>query len=136
MLCDLVSKGGNFLLNIGPAADGTIPVIMEERLLQMGDWLRVNGDAIYGTRLYSKKSQEGVYYTKKGDDVYAIINRFPFGSQVLELVDYDAALKAELLGSDAELTVVDNGGKAEIVFPAINPDTVDSNYLYTIKLSK
>ena len=135
-LCDLVSKGGNFLLNIGPAADGTIPVIMEERLLQMGDWLRVNGDAIYGTRIYSKSSQDGVYYTRKCDDVFAIINRFPFGSQVLDLVDYDPALKASLLGSDANLEIVDNGGKAEIVFPAINPDLLDTNWLYTIKLSK
>lgn len=136
MLCDLVSKGGNFLLNIGPAADGTIPVIMEERLLQMGDWLRVNGDAIYGTKLYSKKTQSGVYYTQKGDDVYAIINRYPFGSQVLELVDYDPALKANLLGCDAELEIKDNGGKAEIVFPAINPETIACEHLYTIKLSK
>ena len=102
----------------------------------MGDWLRVNGDAIYGTRIYSKKQQEGVYYTKKADDVYAIINKFPFGSQTLELVDYDSSLKASLLGSDASLEIRDNGGKAEIVFPAINPDTVDSNWLYTIKLSK
>lgn len=136
MLCDLVSKGGNFLLNIGPAADGTIPVIMEERLLQMGDWLRVNGDAIYGTRIYSKQLQEGVYYTKKGDDVYAVINRFPFGTQLLELVDYDPEMKAELLGSDAVLEIRDNGGKAEIVFPAINPDELDSEYLYTVKLTK
>ncbi len=136
MLCDLVSKGGNFLLNIGPAADGTIPVIMEERLLQMGDWLRVNGDAIYGTRIYSKQLQEGVYYTKKGDDVYAVINRFPFGTQLLELVDYDPEMKAELLGSDAVLEIRDNGGKAEIVFPAINPDELDSDWLYTVKLTK
>ncbi len=135
-LCSLVSKGGNFLLNIGPAADGTIPVIMEERLLQMGDWLRVNGEAIYETRLYSKKQQDGVYYTKKGDTVYAIINRFPFDSQTLELVDYNPELKAALLGSDAELKIRNNGGKAELVFPTINPDTVDSNWLYTIKLSK
>lgn len=136
MLCDLVSKGGNFLLNIGPAADGTIPVIMEERLLQMGDWLKVNGDAIYGTKLYSKKTQSGVYYTKKGDDVYAIINRYPFGSQVLELVDYDPALKASLLGCDAQLEIKENGGKAEIVFPAINPETIACEHLYTIKLTK
>lgn len=136
MLCDLVSKGGNFLLNIGPAADGTIPVIMEERLLQMGDWLRVNGEAIYGTRIYSKKLQSGVYYTKKGEDIYAIINRFPFGSQVLELVDYDENLKAALLGSDAEIEIKNNGGKAELVFPALNPESIDSNYLYTFRLTK
>lgn len=135
-LCDLVSKGGNFLLNIGPDADGTIPVIMEERLLQMGDWLRVNGEAIYGTRIYTKKIQSGVYYTKKGDSVYAIINRFPFGSQVLNEVEYSADLEASLLGCDAVLEVKDNAGKAEIVFPAINPDNLDSSWLYTIKLTK
>ena len=55
---------------------------------------------------------------------------------MLELVGYDPALKASLLGSDAELEIKDNGGKAEIVFPAINPETIDSNYLYTIKLTK
>jgi alpha-L-fucosidase len=49
-LVDLVTRGGNFLLDIGPCADGTIPPVMEERLLQIGDWLRVNGEAIYGTR--------------------------------------------------------------------------------------
>ena len=135
-LCGLVSKGGNFLLNIGPAADGTIPVIMEERLLQMGDWLRVNGEAIYASRIYSKEQQEGVYYTKKDDADYAIINHFPFGEQVLELVDYDPALKANLLGSDAKLEIVDCSGKVKILFPAINPDTVDCSWLYTIKLTR
>ncbi len=49
-LIDLVSRGGNFLLDIGPTADGRIPVIMQQRLLDIGDWLRVNGEAIYGTR--------------------------------------------------------------------------------------
>ena len=50
LLVDLVSRGGNLLLDIGPAADGTIPVVMEERLLQIGAWLKVNGEAIYGTK--------------------------------------------------------------------------------------
>jgi alpha-L-fucosidase len=50
MLIDTVSRGGNLLLDIGPAADGMIPVIMEERLADMGAWLQVNGEAIFGTR--------------------------------------------------------------------------------------
>ena len=62
VLIDLVSRGGNLLLDIGPAADGTIPPIMEQRLLEIGDWLRVNGEAIYGTRTAARTCQwtEGV----------------------------------------------------------------------------
>lgn len=57
MLIDLVSRGGNFLLDIGPTGDGRIPVIMVERLKQIGDWLKVNGEAIYGTKTYEKSCQ-------------------------------------------------------------------------------
>lgn len=136
-LCSLVSQGGNLLLNIGPAADGTIPVIMEERLLQMGKWLKVNGDAIYDTELYTKKTEPGVYYTKKGDTVYAILNRFPFGTQKLANVPYNPDLRAKLLGcAAAPIQVRNNDGCAELVFPPINPDDVQCRWLYAVELKR
>ncbi len=60
MLIDVVSRGGNLCLDIGPRADGTIPVVMQERLLAIGDWLRTNGEAIYGTRMWKTPCQWSV----------------------------------------------------------------------------
>ncbi|KAJ8882388.1 hypothetical protein PR048_014195 [Dryococelus australis] len=81
-LVKAVSCNGNLLLNIGPTKEGSIPVIMEERLRQMGSWLKVNGEAIYSTRpwTYQNDSVSGdVWYTRKknGPAVYAIFLNWP-----------------------------------------------------------
>lgn len=57
MLIDIVARGGNFLLDIGPTADGRIPVIMQQRLIDIGGWLAINGEAIYGTRPWIRSNQ-------------------------------------------------------------------------------
>ena len=70
MLVDIVSRGGNFLLDIGPTADGRIPVIMQERLLEIGRWLDVNGAAIYGSMPWKHSvqwSKGQVPEEKRGD---------------------------------------------------------------------
>jgi len=57
MLANIVSNGGNLLLDIGPTAGGKIPPVMQERLLQIGEWLKINGEAIYGTHRWKVASQ-------------------------------------------------------------------------------
>ncbi len=64
-LVDIVSKNGNFLLNIGPKSDGTIPVEDKNILLKVGEWLAVNGEGIYGSKLW-RKSAEGPTQVKEG----------------------------------------------------------------------
>ncbi|MEN9920067.1 MAG: hypothetical protein RL662_2503 [Bacteroidota bacterium] len=63
----LVANGGGLTLNVGPAGDGQIPLLQQERLLQLGDWLRVNGEAIYETRAYKKQTEEKQIYITRTD---------------------------------------------------------------------
>jgi alpha-L-fucosidase len=72
LLVEIVGKGGNFLLNVGPQPDGQLPAEAVERLEAIGAWLQVNGEAIYGTRPIPPYKEGQVVFTRKGTAAYAI----------------------------------------------------------------
>ncbi|HTL72781.1 MAG TPA: alpha-L-fucosidase [bacterium] len=72
LLVDVVGKGGNFLLNVGTQPDGQLPAVAQQRMKEMGAWLKVNGEAIYGTRPIAPYKDDRVVYTTKGKTVFAI----------------------------------------------------------------
>ena len=136
MLVDQVSKGSNFLLNIGPTDDGRIPVIMEERLRQLGRWLKVNGEGIYCSRKYCSSSDEHIKYTqnKDGKTIYAFIHRYPVGQMVFQEIPYREGMTVQLLGYKKEVVAMNENGKLMIDFGFINPDEMESRHVYVVKL--
>ncbi len=77
ILVEVASRGGNFLLDVGPKADGTIQVEVEERLRAMGQWLKRNGEAIYGTTYGPVQAQAAVRTTAKGNHIYVHVFEWP-----------------------------------------------------------
>jgi alpha-L-fucosidase len=72
LLVDIVGKGGNFLLNVGPQPDGQLPEVALSRMKEIGDWMKVNGEGIYGTRPIAPYKDGQVVFTRKGHAIYAI----------------------------------------------------------------
>ena len=108
MFVDVVAHGGNLLLNVGPAGDGTIPWAQAQRLLALGWWLRTNGDAVYGTRPWHRTEgatgeDQEVRYTTRDGDLYAIVLGTPGSAQLRLDVSPPPAATVHLLGHDAPL---------------------------------
>ena len=105
-MVEVISRNGNFLINIGPKADGTLVPEQVERLRAMGDWLKINGDAIYGTRYWKAYSQESekLAFTTKGNNLYAIKLAKPSAAFTIEATKgwkTEDVKSVRLLGSDA-----------------------------------
>ncbi len=140
-LADIVSKGGNLLLNIGPKSDGTIPDIMQSRLKDVGKWLSINGEAIYGSKPWKTFGQgptqgfvgtrggatnkynfvsNDIRFTRKANTLYAIILGWPEDDEVFLNLDSSPAIQnITLLGGSSEsLKWNINNGKIQVKLPS------------------
>ncbi|MBD3253723.1 MAG: alpha-L-fucosidase [Candidatus Lokiarchaeota archaeon] len=128
LLIDVVSKNGNLLLNVGPKADGTIPEIQINRLLELGKWLEVNGEAIFGTRPWERAegiTSEGipVRFTQKSKALYAILMNKPLKTQItLKDVNLDSTNEVTLLGFMDTLAWKQNASDLIVELPRVLPE--------------
>jgi alpha-L-fucosidase len=145
-LIDIVSKNGNLLLNIGPRSDGTIPEEVQQVLLDVGAWLNVNGESIYGTRPWrifgegptkvaagsfhdtdtTRYTAEDFRFTTKGDVLYVIGLAWPTNGEAVihSLAPTVGSVRVQsvnLLGSDAKLQFEQRADGLHILLPAQSP---------------
>jgi alpha-L-fucosidase len=135
MLIDIVAKGGNLLLDVGPTGDGRIPVIMQQRLLEMGKWLEVNGEAIYATTPW-KVSGEGetMRYTAKGETLYAISKGWPGKELVVQAPKPGAKTNVSLLGYDPPLKAEHLDDRVHIEVPPLSVGEAPCQHAFVFKL--
>ncbi len=137
LLVEKVAMGGNLLLNIGPTADGRIPVIMQQRLTDMGRWLKVNGEAIYETapwNVAAKQPEINAYFTTKGKDLYVICAKYPGKTIAIRNVPKKPT-SVILLGSEAKVKYSHGGKNVTITPPEFSPADNSGEYAWVFKLS-
>lgn len=134
-LVDNVSRNGNLMLNISPKSDGTIPEEQRKVLLDIGKWLKINGDAIYGTRAWPGAPNGDCRFTAKGSVRYAITFKWPAENELIIKggeADFGKLRKISLLGHSGTLAFTQDTNGLKIIFPKEKP----CDYAYALKLEK
>lgn len=133
-----VAYGGNALINVGPTSDGRIATIFQDRLLQLGAWLDVNGEAIYKTTTWREQNdtaahgvERGVYYTasKDGRTVFAHMMGWPDGNSLaLTQPRGSANTTVRMIGCEAPMAwkAAGSGAGLTITIPPLSPRQLPS----------
>lgn len=137
-LVSTVAHGGNLLLNVGPRADGTIPEPMADRLRAIGDWLAINGEAIYGSRPWTRPEAEDLRFTV-GPAGFLYVTMLSWPGRELTI---DAPLtlgrgaRVALLGSDERPLPIRRAGSGHVVtLPSADRDVATrSRGAYTLRI--
>jgi alpha-L-fucosidase len=123
LLVDIVSKGGNLLLDVGPNPSGELEPVAYERMREIGQWMKVNGDAIYGTRPVAPYKDDRIRFTRKKDGaVYAIYLADEKESTLPETIRFAGITPAKnatvtVLGAPGELVWKEEDGGISIAIP-------------------
>lgn len=135
LLVDIVSKNGNLLLDVGPEADGTIPPVQLSRLEALGAWLKQNGEAIYGTRPWTRAdgdTAEGIpiRFTRANSSIYLTLLGEPkTGSITVKKLELKAGSPIYMLGENKPLQWVQLGEDVQVTLPSSLP----GHYAYVLK---
>jgi alpha-L-fucosidase len=122
-LVEVASRGGNFLLNVGPQPDGQIQPEFQQCLRAIGDWLTLNGDSIYGTTYGPVQGAAGLRTTAKNKSIYVHIFDWPASTCEISGID-SRVMSARLLANGKPLTFRQAEGKLTIDVP---PQALDAN---------
>jgi len=142
LLVDIVSKGGNFLLNIGPSPEGELPAESLARLAEIGAWMKVNAEAIYETRPIAPYKEAGICFTAKKDaTVYALVlageNEHTMPSKImLSSFVPGPGGKIELLGKSGALHWEAVAKGALVTIPAAIQKAPPTRHAWVLKITK